>query len=211
MAQAESTAQFLVCPESHGTMQFESHAVYTAEDCMNTKRLLSISYGHFAIDILNSSIAMILTAVSSDFGISVSQIGFAAMIYTSAASLSQPFFGILADQTAWTLLRCCRSILDHVVFRSGAFHAQLSVAGYVSDHRRTRKRRLSSCRNGYRLGGRRPSSDYSHVHLLRARAVGAGARAVLVGHFAANHRSAGLAVDGVGHVAGCDIHGYLPA
>ena len=81
---------------------------------MNYKRLASISYGHFAIDILNSSIAIILTSVSSDFDLSVSQIGFGAMIYTFAAAFSQPLFGLVADRLrgrwlgaiglAWTIL-----------------------------------------------------------------------------------------------------------
>ncbi len=81
---------------------------------MNYKRLASISYGHFAIDILNSSIAIILTSVSGDFDLSVSQIGFGAMIYTFAAAFSQPLFGLVADRLrgrwlgaiglAWTIL-----------------------------------------------------------------------------------------------------------
>ncbi|MCC6458345.1 MAG: MFS transporter [Caldilineaceae bacterium] len=65
---------------------------------MNGKRLFAASYGHFSIDILNSTIAMILTAVAATFDLSVSQIGLAAMIYTFAASLTQPLFGILVDR-----------------------------------------------------------------------------------------------------------------
>lgn len=65
---------------------------------MNAKRLSAISIGHFAIDVLNSSIAIILVSVSQQFNLSNSQIGFGAMIYTFAASLTQPFFGLLADR-----------------------------------------------------------------------------------------------------------------
>ncbi|MCC6166382.1 MAG: MFS transporter [Caldilineaceae bacterium] len=65
---------------------------------MNNKRLYAASFGHFAIDILNSSIAIILTAVAAEFDLSVSQIGLAAMLYTFAASLTQPLFGILVDK-----------------------------------------------------------------------------------------------------------------
>jgi MFS transporter, FSR family, fosmidomycin resistance protein len=81
---------------------------------MQMKRLSAIAFGHFAIDILNSSIALILTVLSGKFDLSISQIGLAAMIYTFAASLTQPFFGILADHwrgrwlgaisVAWTAL-----------------------------------------------------------------------------------------------------------
>lgn len=64
---------------------------------MYMKRLSAIAFGHFSIDVLNSSIALILTVLAGKFDLSISQIGFAAMIYTFAASLTQPLFGILAD------------------------------------------------------------------------------------------------------------------
>ncbi len=64
---------------------------------MHIKRLSAVAFGHFSIDILNSSIALILTVLSGKFELSISQIGLAAMIYTFAASLTQPLFGILAD------------------------------------------------------------------------------------------------------------------
>jgi FSR family fosmidomycin resistance protein-like MFS transporter len=41
---------------------------------------------------------VILTAVASNFNLTVSQIGLAAMIYTFAASLTQPLFGIVVDR-----------------------------------------------------------------------------------------------------------------
>jgi MFS transporter, FSR family, fosmidomycin resistance protein len=65
---------------------------------MNGKRLFAASYGHFSIDLLNSSIPIILTTVAASFDLNVSQIGLAAMIYTFAASLTQPLFGILVDR-----------------------------------------------------------------------------------------------------------------
>ena len=107
------------------------------------KRLMAISYGHFAIDILNSSIAIVLTSVSSDFGLSVSQIGFGAMVYTFASALSQPFFGLLSDRLrgrwigaiglAWTMIFYALAafstsylmlitLLTIGAFGSGAFH-----------------------------------------------------------------------------------------
>ena len=82
-------------------------------EIMNGKRLFAASYGHFSIDILNSSIPIILTAVATNFNLDVSQIGLAAMIYTFAASLTQPLFGFLVDKVrgrwiagiglAWTM------------------------------------------------------------------------------------------------------------
>lgn len=81
---------------------------------MNGKRLFASSFGHFSIDILNSTIPIILTAVATDFNLNVSQIGLAAMTYTFAASLTQPIFGFLVDKVrgrwvaglglTWTIL-----------------------------------------------------------------------------------------------------------
>jgi MFS transporter, FSR family, fosmidomycin resistance protein len=110
---------------------------------MNSKRLFAASFGHFSIDILNASIPVILTAVASSFSLDVSQIGLAAMIYTFAASLTQPLFGILVDRfrgrwvaafgllwtmgfyalapsmpTYWSLVAC----LSLGALGSGAFH-----------------------------------------------------------------------------------------
>lgn len=65
---------------------------------MKIKRLSAVSYGHFAIDVLNSSLAMVLTSAAGLFDMSVSQIGFGAMVATLSASLTQPLFGMLADR-----------------------------------------------------------------------------------------------------------------
>ena len=66
---------------------------------MNGKRLTSAALGHLSIDVLNSSVAIILTYLStSKFNLTVSQIGFGAMIYTLVAAFSQPLFGAVADR-----------------------------------------------------------------------------------------------------------------
>lgn len=65
---------------------------------MDKKRLFAASYGHFSMDMLNASIPVILTAVAATFSLTISQITVAAMIYTFAASLTQPLFGILVDR-----------------------------------------------------------------------------------------------------------------
>lgn len=65
---------------------------------MNIKRLLATSLGHFSIDVLNSSVVMILTHLSGRFDLTVSQIGFGAMVYTIFAAMTQPVFGALADR-----------------------------------------------------------------------------------------------------------------
>lgn len=65
---------------------------------MNLRRLSSVSLGHFAIDVLNSSIAMIITGMAVPFNLSNSDIGLGVMVYQIVGSLSQPYFGWLADR-----------------------------------------------------------------------------------------------------------------
>jgi len=65
---------------------------------MNKKRLMAASYGHFSIDILNSSVAIILTLAATQFNLTIAQIGFGAMMYQMFAAMSQPLFGGLTDK-----------------------------------------------------------------------------------------------------------------
>jgi FSR family fosmidomycin resistance protein-like MFS transporter len=67
-------------------------------DVMNKKRLLAAAYGHLSIDILNASVAMILTLVATRYELTIAQIGFGAMMYQIMAAMSQPLFGGLTDK-----------------------------------------------------------------------------------------------------------------
>ena len=65
---------------------------------MNKQRLFAAAYGHFSIDILNASVAIILTLAAGTFGLTIAQIGFGAMMYQMFAAMSQPLFGGLTDK-----------------------------------------------------------------------------------------------------------------
>lgn len=65
---------------------------------MNKSRLFAATYGHLSIDLVNSSVAMILTASAVRFDLSISQIGFGALVYQITAAMSQPLFGSLTDR-----------------------------------------------------------------------------------------------------------------
>lgn len=62
--------------------------------------------GHFAIDVLNSTGAVLLAVLREPLGLSYGQIGMALTIYLLIGSLSQPLFGWLSDRFAgrWMLL-----------------------------------------------------------------------------------------------------------
>ncbi len=65
---------------------------------MNNSRLIAATYGHFSIDVVNASVAMILTASAVRFDLSIGQIGLGALIYQITAAMSQPLFGSLTDK-----------------------------------------------------------------------------------------------------------------
>ncbi len=111
---------------------------------MNKSRLFAATYGHLSIDLVNSSVAMILTASAARFSLSIGQIGFGALVYQITAAMSQPLFGSLADKLrgrwvgaiglAWTLIffAIASTMPNYALFittlmfgglGSGAFHA----------------------------------------------------------------------------------------
>ena len=126
---------------------------------MNLRRLSAVSFGHMAIDILNASIAMILAVLAVPFNITNAQIGLGGMAYALMGSLTQPFFGVLADRFGgrwlgavgllWTAVFYYAATFSQNYFTlitlmtvaslgSGAFHPQGAMnAGAAGGHRAT--------------------------------------------------------------------------
>ena len=88
---------------------------------MNYRRLSAISAGHFAIDMLNSSVAIILTSLVGRFDLSNSQIALGAMFYTFASSLTQPLFGLLADRVKGRWLAAAGLVWTMIFFSAASF------------------------------------------------------------------------------------------
>ncbi|MBK8046460.1 MAG: MFS transporter [Anaerolineales bacterium] len=65
---------------------------------MQKLRLIAATFGHLSIDILNSSVPIILTLAAGTFQLTIAQIGFGAMMYQMFAAMSQPLFGGLTDK-----------------------------------------------------------------------------------------------------------------
>ena len=126
---------------------------------MNLRRLSAVSFGHTAIDILNASIAMILAVLAVDFNMSNAQIALGGMAYALMGSLTQPFFGVLADRLGgrwlgavgllWTAVFYYAATFAQDYFTlitlmtiaslgSGAFHPQGAMnAGAAGGHKAT--------------------------------------------------------------------------
>ncbi len=65
---------------------------------LKNRLLFSISTGHFAVDVLNSVVPVLLAALAVPLALSNAQIGVALTIQIFAGALSQPLFGWLADR-----------------------------------------------------------------------------------------------------------------
>jgi FSR family fosmidomycin resistance protein-like MFS transporter len=66
---------------------------------------LAACLGHLSVDLLNGQMGVLLAALSDTLALSNAQIGQIAMTYALIGSLSQPFFGWLADKDGgrWTI------------------------------------------------------------------------------------------------------------
>ncbi len=65
---------------------------------------LSVSGGHFAVDVLNSTGAVLLAILKEPLGLSYAQIGTALTLYMLIGALAQPLFGWLADRVPGRLM-----------------------------------------------------------------------------------------------------------
>ncbi|MEI6777729.1 MAG: MFS transporter [Chloroflexales bacterium] len=62
------------------------------------RQLMAVVSGHFMIDLLNSTGAVLLAVLAGPLGLSNIQIGTALTAYILIGALSQPLFGLLADR-----------------------------------------------------------------------------------------------------------------
>ncbi len=65
---------------------------------LRDQRYQANAFGHFTIDILNSTVPLLLAVFSVSLGLSNAAIGVIATIYTLGNSLTQPLFGWAADK-----------------------------------------------------------------------------------------------------------------
>ncbi len=60
--------------------------------------LWAVSFGHLSIDILNSSVAILLTALVGKFALSNAELAWGITLYFVVSALPMPLFGLLADR-----------------------------------------------------------------------------------------------------------------
>ncbi len=62
------------------------------------KLFASVAWGHFTVDLLNGTRAVLLTFLSVPLGLTNAALGMASTVYIIAGALAQPLFGYLADR-----------------------------------------------------------------------------------------------------------------
>ena len=79
--------------------------------------------GHFTVDMFGGLLPVLYPIMSDRFDLSNADIGFIALAYTAASSLSQPLFGYLADRWQPQLCRGQPGLvgLDGRAGRPGAY------------------------------------------------------------------------------------------
>jgi MFS transporter, FSR family, fosmidomycin resistance protein len=68
------------------------------------RSLLAATLGHFSVDVYSGMLPLILLALTDPLGLTYSQVGLVAMIFSLTSSISQPFFGWLGDRRHERLL-----------------------------------------------------------------------------------------------------------
>jgi FSR family fosmidomycin resistance protein-like MFS transporter len=85
---------------------------------------VAVALAHLAVDILNSQRGLLLAAWSIPLGLTNAAIGLVSMLYSFAASLSQPVFGVMADRTGPR-----RLAVGGVLWMAACFGVALVVQG----------------------------------------------------------------------------------
>lgn len=65
---------------------------------LKNKALLTLALGHYTVDMYSGMIPILYPLFTDKFDLSLSRVGFISLAYSGASSLSQPFFGHLADK-----------------------------------------------------------------------------------------------------------------
>ncbi len=65
---------------------------------LKNKALMTLALGHFTVDMYSGMIPVLYPLFTDKFDLSLSRVGFISLAYSGASSLSQPFFGHLADR-----------------------------------------------------------------------------------------------------------------
>lgn len=69
-----------------------------ANSVFRNKPLMTLAAGHFSVDMFGGLLPVLYPLLTDRFDLDLKTVGFVALAYSGASSLSQPFFGLLADK-----------------------------------------------------------------------------------------------------------------
>ncbi len=134
---------------------------------MNLRRLSAVSFGHMAIDILNASLAMILAVLAGPLSLSNADIALGAMAYTLMGSLTQPFFGMLADRLGGRWLGAVGLLWTAVFYFAATFsQSYIMLISLMTVGLAGQRRVPSPGRDERRRGGQAPASTATSIFFL---------------------------------------------
>ena len=67
------------------------------------KPLMTLAFGHFSVDMFGGLLPVLYPLLTRQFDLDLKTVGFVALAYSGASSLSQPAFGMLADRVGTRL------------------------------------------------------------------------------------------------------------
>lgn len=99
---------------------------------LRNRALTTLMLGHFTVDMYVGVIPMLYPLLTDKFGLSLSRVGFVSLAYSGMASLSQPFFGYLADRRGTRLIGLAlmwTAISFSIIGFASSFNMLLLLAG----------------------------------------------------------------------------------
>lgn len=137
------------------------------------KQLMTLAFGHFSVDMFGGLLPVLYPLLTDQFDLDLKTVGFVALAYSGASSLSQPAFGLLADRIG-TRLTGLALIWSGVLFAtvgfapsfwllvtlaalaglgSGAFHPFGAISANAVIDKASRNEAMSIYSGGGILGG----------------------------------------------------------
>ena len=71
---------------------------------LQNRALATLMLGHFTVDMYVGVIPMLYPLLRGKYDLSLETVGYVSLAYGGAASISQPFFGVLADRRGTRLI-----------------------------------------------------------------------------------------------------------
>jgi FSR family fosmidomycin resistance protein-like MFS transporter len=94
---------------------------------VRNRALLTFMLGHFTVDTFGGLLPVLYPLMATAFGLSLADVGWIALCFTGASSLSQPFFGLAADRFGSRYLAPASIVWASVMFGIVGFSPSVTI------------------------------------------------------------------------------------